>query len=238
MLSFVVPAHDEQATIGAVVAAIDSAARSAGVEFEVIVVDDSSTDATAVLAEAAGARVVPVALRQISAVRNAGAAEAKGTVLVFVDADTLINAKVVAGLVSAIGQGAIGGGSAIRFDLPHPRWVDWVMPPALWLGRRARLAAGCFLFCDARVFRAVGGFSEEVFAGEEILLSRRLHQEGEFVILPEPVETSARKLRTYSSWQLMALVLRILAAGHRGLRERQGLGLWYGPRRADTERRE
>ena len=68
MLSFVVPAHDEQATIGAVVAAIDSAARSAGVEFEVIVVDDSSTDATAVLAEAAGARVVPVALRQISGI--------------------------------------------------------------------------------------------------------------------------------------------------------------------------
>src|SRR5438105_3985712 len=73
MISFVVPAHNEEATLPRTLAAIVKAAREVGQAFEVIVVDDLSTDATTSIAAGFGARVVPVNLRQISAVRNAGA---------------------------------------------------------------------------------------------------------------------------------------------------------------------
>src|SRR5262252_6268199 len=50
MLSFVVPAHNEQACLGRTVQAIHAAARATGRPYEVIVVDDASTDATAEVA--------------------------------------------------------------------------------------------------------------------------------------------------------------------------------------------
>ncbi len=233
MLSFVVPAHNEEACIEAAVRAIAAAASPSGVAHEIVVVDDASTDRTAELAARAGARVVPVALRQIAAARNAGARAAAGDTLVFVDADTLIGVDVVTGLMQAMAAGAIGGGAAIRFDEPVPRWVKWTLPAFLWLFRRLRFTGGCFLFCSRRAFEAVGGFDETLYASEELSLCRALHTQGEFTILRESVLTSGRKLRTYSGWEIVRAVLRIAVAGRAGVQDRSRLGIWYAPRRAD-----
>jgi glycosyltransferase involved in cell wall biosynthesis len=60
MISFVVPAHNEQACLGRTLQAIHDAACAIGKPYEVIVVDDASTDATADVGRIAGAIVVPV----------------------------------------------------------------------------------------------------------------------------------------------------------------------------------
>src|SRR5690242_3953856 len=85
-LSFVVPAHDEAPRLPATLASLHAAARACGVDYEIVVVDDASTDATAEVAAANGARVLRVEHRHIAATRNAGAAAATGARLVFVDA--------------------------------------------------------------------------------------------------------------------------------------------------------
>lgn len=95
MISFIIPAHNEEALVGHCVSAIRSAMESVGQAHEVIVVDDSSTDATSSVAEQYGAQVIRVAHRQISATRNAGARKARGGVLFFVDADTLVSAEII-----------------------------------------------------------------------------------------------------------------------------------------------
>jgi glycosyltransferase involved in cell wall biosynthesis len=66
MLSFIVPAHDEEASIVATVRAIRAAATSAQAPFEIIVVDDASSDRTAALATAEGAQVLRIERRQIA----------------------------------------------------------------------------------------------------------------------------------------------------------------------------
>jgi glycosyltransferase involved in cell wall biosynthesis len=139
MLSFIIPAHDEEASIGAVVRAIADAARATGLAHEIVVAADTCSDRTAELAAAAGARAIVVAYRQIAATRNAGARAALGDTFVFVDADTLIGADVVRGLAAAMAAGAVGGGAAVRFDEPTPRWVRWTLPLFTWLARRMRL---------------------------------------------------------------------------------------------------
>lgn len=234
MLSFIVPAHNEAASIEATVRAIATAAVGAGAAHEIVVVDDASSDRTAALAAAAGARVVAVDLRQIAAARNAGARAALGDVFVFVDADTLIATDVVAGLARAIADGAVGGGAAVRFDEPTPRWVRLVLPFSIWLARRLRITGGCFLFCTRAAFDAVGGFDETLYASEEIRLCRLLRARGEFVILRQAVLTSGRKLRTYSGWEILGAMLRIALAGRNGVKDRSRLGIWYDPRRADS----
>ena len=86
MLSFIVPAHNEERWIGECLSCIRATMQKVGEPYEVIVVNDASTDATHQIAEQLGARVMRVEHRNISAVRNAGAREAKGQIFFFVDA--------------------------------------------------------------------------------------------------------------------------------------------------------
>src|SRR5216684_6690052 len=95
MISFIVPAHNEELWIGKCLGSIRATMEKLAEPYEVIVVDDASTDSTPRLAEQMGARTIRVEHRKISAVRNAGARLACGEVFMFVDADTQVNQQAV-----------------------------------------------------------------------------------------------------------------------------------------------
>ena len=156
MLSFIVPAHDEETLIGDTLRAIRHAGDAAGRSYEVIVVDDASTDGTAAIAAAERARVVPIAVRQIAKARNAGAAVSAGEWLIFVDADTLITPSVVQATCRAIEDGAIGGGSALRLDEASPWYAKILTQFFAWAARPVRIANGCYFFCTKPGVRAGG----------------------------------------------------------------------------------
>ena len=233
MISFIVPAYDEERLIGRTLRAIDGAGRALGAPFEVIVADDASSDRTADLARELGARVVHLCRRQIAAARNAGARAAAGDLLVFVDADTIVNPPVVRAALEAVRDGAVGGGSRFRFDDPVPPYGRVVAAVAGPLYRAMRLASGCFLFCTREAFAAAGGFDETLLVAEELAMSRALRRQGRFVIVPQSVTTSGRKLRAYSGRELLGLLAGLLVSGPATWRRRTGLDLWYGERRAD-----
>jgi glycosyltransferase involved in cell wall biosynthesis len=237
MISFVIPAHDEEAHVGTAVASVRDAAVRLGRPFEILVVNDQSTDRTAEVACQAGARVVDVALRQISEVRNAGARAASGELLVFVDADTCVTSEVVRASVAAFDAGAVGGGCAVRFDPPVPLYIKCLLPVALWVNRVLKTAAGCYLFARRDAFDAIGGFDREMFAGEELVFCRALKRHGRFVVLREHVVTSGRKLRTHSAREVLGVLFRLLMFGRRGVRSRTHLDLWYAQRRTDPARK-
>ena len=136
--SFVIPAYNEQALLPRTLSALNRAATETGEAFEVVVVDDASTDGTAAVAREHGANVISANCRQIAAARNAGAAMAVGEFLIFVDADTVVTPDAICAAVAAMRAGAAGGGCAFRFDRPVPLY-GWVMEA---LGTRAyRVAA-------------------------------------------------------------------------------------------------
>jgi len=171
-ISFIIPAYNEERLLGRTLSAIDQAAQAAGEPFEVIVVDDASTDRTAAIAREHRARVVSVSSRQIAATRNAGGREADGAVFIFVDADTIVTEAAVRAAIAATRGGAVGGGCAFRFDGPLPRYGRALGAAAVPLYRLLRLASGCFLFCTREAFRAVGGFDETLFGAEELAMKR------------------------------------------------------------------
>ena len=231
MISFILPAHDEAVLIGQTLQSVHAAARDVGQPYEIVVVDDASTDATADIARDAGARVLRVEHRHIAATRNAGARFARGQTLVFVDADTRIDAAVVRAALAALARGAVGGGATVRMAgrlAWHEQLVAAVAIPAL---RWARIAPGCFLFCTRDAFQAAGGFDESLFAAEDVAISRALARQGRFALLREPVTTSERKLRTFSAGEHLRLFWRLLRHGRGALRSREHLGLWYDKRR-------
>jgi glycosyltransferase involved in cell wall biosynthesis len=234
-VSFIVPAYNEEQLLGRTLTALGLAARALGEPSEIIVVDDASTDRTAEIARQHGARVVSVSCRQIAATRNAGARQAAGELLVFVDADTIVTEAAVRGAVAAMRRGAVGGGCAFAFDGRVPAYGRVLAAVGRVVYRAARLASGCFLFCTRGAYQATGGFDETMFGAEELLMSRALGRQGRFVVLRASVITSGRKLRALSGWQFLRTLLGFALAGRKGMRRRERLAIWYGERRPDPE---
>ena len=234
LISFIVPAHNEEPLLEGTLAAIHAAVRPLREPYEVIVVDDASTDRTAAVAEANGALVVRVNFRQIARTRNAGAAAATGKTLIFVDADTLVYPATVAATLAALGQGAVGGGATVYFGGVLPLWARGLLPLLRLSLRVGRLASGCYVFCSRAAFDAAGGFDERFYAAEEVFFSRALRRVGRVAILRQSVTTSGRKLRTHSIWDLVRLCGVAVRLGSAALRSRDALSLWYGERRHDA----
>lgn len=231
MLSFIVPAYNEEHELPRTLASLRLAAEAARQPFEIIVVDDASTDATAELAKRAGALVVPVHFRQIAAVRNAGAWAAQGDILFFVDADTRISSAHIIGALAALESGCAGGGARVVAE-GVPMWGRvFVQVFSAFYFTLSNLGAGAFLFTTRENFRAIGGFDEEFFAGEEVFFTVALKKLGRFKVLREPIVTSGRKLRMHSAGFILWRSLVLLLAGKRGVRSRQKLDLWYDGKR-------
>lgn len=232
MISFIIPAHNEARLIGRTVQSIHRALQAVGEPYEIVVVDDASTDTTAAIAREQGARVITVQHRQIAATRNAGVREARGDILFFVDADTIANRLAVTASLKALRRGAVGGGCVFRFLGAQPLWVRILHPIGIAAARRIRLVGGCFLFCSRAAFTAVGGFCEQQYAGEEIVFLRALKRHGSVVVPPPLVETSDRKLHLLTMKESLRLLVRFALQGTRSFRQRAGLEIWYGNREA------
>jgi len=238
-ISIVVPAFNEEKLLGASIAQIKSAAATFSKldwEFEIIVCDNNSTDRTAEIARAAGATVVFEPINQIARARNAGAAAATGDWLIFVDADSHPSTELFADVAGQIVSGkCLAGGTTVRLDVSNfsGNIASWI-----WnrVSRIFKLLAGSFIFCETAAFRKIGGFSNELFAGEELELSGRLKQfargQGRRIVIlhRHPLTTSARKMQLYTIWDHLKLLFKVLF-NRRVLMQRDACTLWYDGRR-------
>lgn len=232
LVSLIIPAHDEERLIGRTIQRLREAAEGAGLEYEIVVAEDASSDQTGAIAERAGARVVRHERRQIAATRNLGANAARGELLIFVDADTWPNAKALRQVVEAAAVGAVGGGASMVFDGKVPLYARVITPVVNLAFRLKGRSGGAFFFCTRAALRAAGGWDETVFAAEEIFLAIELKKQGRFVVIKEPVLTSGRKLRSHGFREVLGLLVGVLFNREK-LRSREALDMWYGPKRRD-----
>lgn len=231
-LSVIVPAWNEADYLANTLLSLKAGAEQAGISIEIIVVNNASTDSTRTIALDHGARVIDEPERQIARVRNTGARSATAPALLFVDADTQVEGLHLRAAKDALDSGWAGGGAMITFDR-----VDGALQRlglAAWnaLSRRMHLAAGCFIFVRADLQAELGGFSEKVYAGEEINYSRRLRrlarrQGLRFAILnTPPVVSSARKVDWFRPWQHALVMLTFVLFPWAG-RFRRLAWFWY-----------
>jgi len=239
-ISVVIPAFNEARLLGETLRALKRASvalERERWEVEVIVCDNNSTDGTAAIARAAGARVVFEPINQIARARNTGAAAATGRWLVFLDADSQPSAGLLADMVAQIRTGCcLAGGSTVRLD--HNTWFSRGCV-LFWngLSRALGLLAGSFIFVEAAAFRHLGGFNQAMFVAEELDLSRRLRAHARatgrtIVILHRhPLLTSARKLRLYSPAEHTRFFLRAMFNPGSTVGSRDACHAWYDGRR-------
>jgi GT2 family glycosyltransferase len=156
---------------------------------EIIIVDDGSVDTTTAVAHKAGATVIRLRDRMgICVARNAGAAQAGGEILAFVDDDTEVAPGWATELRLAFADGpALVGG---RIHVPPPKSLaEWFRgkpghhDPT---GRSGFLpfVCGANFAIRAEVFRELGGFDEVLPSSEDMDLSFRAQLGGYEVAFP------------------------------------------------------
>lgn len=211
--SIVIPAFNEENYLGNTLDLVKSGMINIPeLKGEIIVVDNNSSDKTSEVGNSKGARVVFEPDNQISKARNAGAKLAKGEYLIFLDADTHVSPELLELVLRKLRyDNCGGGGSTLVFDYNCNQIVFGSILPRVWnfISTVLRLAAGSFIFCRKDFFDESGGFSEKLFAGEELFFSRNLKKickkkGASFEILRDyPVVTSSRKLLWFSPFQIL-----------------------------------
>lgn len=211
--SIIVPAYNEEALLGEMLDRLNRCIKEiSNFKGEIIVVDNNSNDRTSDIAKSKGAKVIFEPVNQISKARNAGACMASGNYLFFIDADTFISQSLLSFVLERLeSRSCAGGGSTLVFDDHQNQFFFGSLVPKIWtcISKIFRLAAGSFVFCRKEYFEKIGGFSEKLFAGEEILFSinykRLCRANGEiFEIIDRfPVVTSSRKLSWFSPLQIL-----------------------------------
>ena len=239
-LSIIIPAYNEEKLLPATLRAVRESAAvfsESGWDTEFIVCDNNSSDRTAVIASEHGATVVFEPVNQIARARNTGAAAAHGNWILFVDADSTPSRPLLAKVLSHIESGKVlAGGCLMEVDGPRST-INHLAKAWSLVSVTLRMMAGAFIFVEAGAFREIGGFSTELYAGEELELSKKLkhlarkrHLQIKIISSPKLV-TSGRKAHLYTPMEIAGFLARALFRPRHVLKTRDQCAIWYDGRR-------
>ncbi len=146
---------------------------------EILLIDNGSTDRTLEIAR--GFSEVSIHVKEdvkVGAVRNYGVQKAKGSVVVFLDSDCVVNQEWLTDGVAKLtanSDSVIGGRYLLRDD---PSWLEkyWILTSRSRSVTQISLLGGC-IFIPKKIFQSIGGFDEHLNAGEDSDLTERLKEE-------------------------------------------------------------
>jgi len=183
-----------------------------GRDIEVIVVDGGSEDGSQQAALCAGAQVI-CGERGRARQMNAGASAAKGDVLLFLHADTLLPRTAWQAIEPAIRLGGGTQGCAWgRFDVRiagRPFMLRMVAILMNWRSRLSGIATGDqAMFMTRRAFESAGGFPDQPLM-EDVELSKRLRALSRPICMADRVITSGRRWEEHGVWGTIWLMWRL-----------------------------
>jgi len=240
-ISLVIPAFNEEKYLGRT---LDSAMRAREnyqnpFLIEIIVVNNGSTDGTEAIALSYGAKVVLEEKRCISSVKNKGAYSASGSLVGFLDADSLVTSHMFNSIEETMSSGLyVGGGTRIELErmslgLYFTRCIT-VLPAKWLLG-----IMGGLLFTEKKIFEDIGGFDESLYCAEDTKFALELKKYGtkagkKFRILKDDyVITSTRSFDRFGDWYYFRNIPKIIRKGGiKGFRDKDFCRrFWYDPER-------
>ena len=220
IISVIIPTLNEANAIEATISNLKKYRQT-----EIIIVDGGSQDQTVVIAKSMGVTVLASATSKATQM-NTGAAEALGDILLFLHADTCLPENFETCVPAALARDEVCAGAfslGIDSDAVGLRCIERV---ANWRSRFFQMPYGDqALFVSRNLFHEIGGYPEYPIM-EDFELVRRLKQRGKIFILPESVQTSARRWLNFGILKTWLLNQIIVLAYHLGISP-QRLSRWY-----------
>lgn len=202
-ISVVIPTLNEEANLERIIRLLRN---QKFVPKEIIVVDCGSHDRTLLIANTLADRVVVVNRCGRAHQENVGGMGAKGDILLFLHADTLVSPSLLAGIEAALADRDVTGGGAHLSYVPRRlRYRALCVLRNAVSKRLSVFGMGSSFFVRRRAFLDIGGF-DEAMNEEGVDMSKKLRAFGRLVMLNEVVQTSARRferlgfLETLLAW--------------------------------------
>ncbi len=203
-VSIIVPARNEEKFIEP---CINSMRSQDFDDYEIIVVDNASNDNTAAIAQSMGVRVISEPKIGLPAARESGRKFARGELLVFIDADTVIPSSYLSTIykyfkeheeIVAVSNPYLFYDSGQIMNILAKIFFHWLFPQYSKILRAFHMSGMLFggSFAVRReILEKTGGFSEHItFHGEDTDLSRRISKEGSIAFIENLYTfTSARR---------------------------------------------
>jgi glycosyltransferase involved in cell wall biosynthesis len=216
MISIVIPAYNAEKTIAACLDSLLAQAEPRD-EYDIIVVDDGSTDATCEIAQARGVWVLTQANRGASAARNLGAQNARGEIVLFIDADCVADSRWIEAMTAPFTDPAIVGVGGMKRT--HQRGIVPTFIQMEFDYRYDQVSRHCYIdFIDSGtaayrrdIFLNCGGFDTHLADAEDVDLSYRLSERGDRMAFaadavvfhqhPESLLVYLRRKFMYAYWR-------------------------------------
>ncbi len=205
-LSIIIPTLNEEKLIERTLLAVKAAAPDA----ELLVVDGGSSDETVDRASR-HARVITVA-RGRGGQLNAGTEATHGEIVLYLHADTILDADSIVELMAVMqDETIVGGAFRMRFDDAHPLYKKISANVTQRSLRTQSYTGDQGIFTRRSTFEQLQRYNDWPFM-EDVDYSERMNKPGKVVLLASEVETSARRHRQWGllRTQLTVIVIRIL----------------------------
>jgi glycosyltransferase involved in cell wall biosynthesis len=211
-VSVIIPAYNEEEYLPEALTYIRNGLSVLAHPSEIIVVDNDSNDKTRQVALSFGAEVLVESEHNISRVRNTGAQNSTGNVLIFVDADTLVPNTLFQRIVEVMEEErCFGGAVSVEYTNLQRKWLKVYLLGWKFWGKIFNMKQGAAQFCRRYAFENLQGYDESIFMGEDVefywRLSRFARQnDGYLYFVENPrVTTSARRFEKMSLWKTLLL---------------------------------
>jgi glycosyltransferase involved in cell wall biosynthesis len=213
-VSVIIPAYNEEAYIGRLLACLKQQTYK---NFEILVVDNNSTDKTADIAKSFGARVVEETTQGMIAARERGFTEATGEIILRTDADTLVPPHWVETFYKAFKNhpDVVGIGGNLTLPIPFGKLI------INWYNFLCRLALGHpqlngpNMAIKKSIWKTINVCRDDTKVHEDIDLSIHMAKKGKILFLPDMYVTYSMRrfkksffftLGEYSFRQLRTIV--------------------------------
>jgi glycosyltransferase involved in cell wall biosynthesis len=207
LISIVIPAHNEQAYIQRT---LEAANRQTFRDFEIVVVTNGCTDRTAEIAREFCDQLIVMPERGLSRARNLGAQKAQGKILVFLDADTLLEPHAVETIAGQFTPDYAAGTLKGCPDILRPAYLLMYMIKNFQHRCRLHEGSSGVILCWREHFLATGGFDETLHVTENSELICRLRSYGKYAFISDTaVTTSMRRYESGGLFRMISLWLKL-----------------------------
>lgn len=227
LISIIIPAYNEEKYIGKTLDSIKNLELKQEWDLEIVVINSGSTDNTESVAGSYGAKVIDEPHKGIGFARQEGIKHAKGEIVAFTDADTVVPANWLLKIVeklSAANVSFVYGTFRVRDgSFPYYHFINFVQPYWLWLihylfGKP--IAAGQNMAFWRKKALEVGGFDDKILLFEDIDFAIRMKKAGKVVFIPDLIVFSSGR-RSNEGWgfffRMTIVTLKYFVLGRRSL---------------------
>ena len=212
LVSIVVPTLNEEKYIESTLKSLKNQDYKG--KYEIIVADGMSKDKTVKIAKKYADKVVMVKKRGISAGRNEGVKNARGKILLFLDADTLASFNLITEIIKCFKRNVVGVTCPVLPSSPNATdfivyWFYNQFAKTSIKTRKPQVAGICCAY-KRDAFEKTGGFNEDIKTLEDYDLSKRISKFGKIVIADSTfVMTSPRRIKKWGKTKVAAKYMKI-----------------------------